>query len=138
MVTHNSAGVLPGLLESLDGALRPLTWRLVLVDNDSADDSVEVVAREPGGGARREIARFTPGDVLTRTAIRIDEAALSAAHDQWRQAALTRDQLSDLATPGDFDRAAAHVTPADIASCSFAGSCIDSRSRPRAASSTPE
>ena len=27
---------------------------------------------------------------------------------------------------------------ADIASCSFAGSCIDSRSRPRAASSTPE
>ena len=40
--------------------------------------------------------------------------AEAAAFDQWRQAVLTRDQLSDLPTPEDFDRAAADVTPAAV------------------------
>lgn len=79
-VTHGSERWefkdLPGeniLYFAVDGEVagRRLTVR------EDWDGSVEVVAREPGGGARREIARFTPGDVLTRTAIRIDEAALS-------------------------------------------------------------
>ena len=44
-----------------------------------------------------------------------DAEALAAAHDQWRQSALEKDQLSDLATPADFDRAAAGITAEDIA-----------------------
>lgn len=44
------------------------------------DGSVEVVARDPGGG-KREVSRFAPGDVLTRTTVRIDEAALAAADE---------------------------------------------------------
>jgi hypothetical protein len=45
-----------------------------------------------------------------------DDEAGAAAFDQWRQAALSRDELSDLATPGDFDRAAARLTRDDVTS----------------------
>ncbi|HEX6323075.1 MAG TPA: TIGR03885 family FMN-dependent LLM class oxidoreductase [Vicinamibacterales bacterium] len=45
-----------------------------------------------------------------------DAEALAGAHDQWRQSALSEDELSDLATPAEFDRAAARVTAADVAS----------------------
>jgi coenzyme F420-dependent glucose-6-phosphate dehydrogenase len=45
-----------------------------------------------------------------------DAEALAAADDQWRQAALSEDEISDLATPEEFDRAAARVTAADVAS----------------------
>jgi alkanesulfonate monooxygenase SsuD/methylene tetrahydromethanopterin reductase-like flavin-dependent oxidoreductase (luciferase family) len=44
-----------------------------------------------------------------------DAEARAAAHDQWRQSALEKDQLSDLATPADFDRASAHITEDTIA-----------------------
>jgi probable non-F420 flavinoid oxidoreductase len=36
-----------------------------------------------------------------------DEEAAAAAYDQWRHCALSSQQLADLATPGDFDRACA-------------------------------
>ncbi|MDQ3171993.1 MAG: TIGR03885 family FMN-dependent LLM class oxidoreductase [Acidobacteriota bacterium] len=45
-----------------------------------------------------------------------DAEAQDAALDQWRQSALTREELSDLATPADVDRAAARVTRADVVS----------------------
>ena len=45
-----------------------------------------------------------------------ESEARDAAFDQWRQAALTRDELSDLATPEDFDRATARVTCEDVVS----------------------
>ena len=44
-----------------------------------------------------------------------DAEALASAHDLWRHAALTRDQLSDLATPSEFDRATSHITASDVA-----------------------
>ncbi|APU42852.1 glycosyltransferase family 2 protein [Streptomyces sp. TN58] len=43
VVTWNSAAVLPGFLASLPEGMAGLDWRLVVADNDSADDTVEVV-----------------------------------------------------------------------------------------------
>jgi GT2 family glycosyltransferase len=49
VVTYNSAGPLPGLLETLPAGLAGLYWRLTVVDNDSADASVELAeAGAPG------------------------------------------------------------------------------------------
>lgn len=45
-----------------------------------------------------------------------DEEAADAAFDQWRQSALSRDELSDLATPAAFDRAAARIARDDVTS----------------------
>jgi GT2 family glycosyltransferase len=44
-VTYNSAAVLPGLLGSLEDGLRGLSWRLIVADNASADDSVAIARR---------------------------------------------------------------------------------------------
>lgn len=51
VVTWNSAGPLPGLLESLDAGLAGLRHRLIIVDNDSADDTVELAERLAPGCA---------------------------------------------------------------------------------------
>ncbi|MEU6372630.1 glycosyltransferase family 2 protein [Streptomyces sp. NPDC046909] len=40
VVTWNSASVLPGFLAALDEGMAGLDWRLVVADNDSADDTV--------------------------------------------------------------------------------------------------
>lgn len=45
VVTWNSAGVLPGFLDSLPSGMAGLDWRLVVADNDSADDTVAVVRK---------------------------------------------------------------------------------------------
>lgn len=45
VVAYNSAEVLPGLLASLPAAMAGVPWQTVVVDNDSADDSVDVVRR---------------------------------------------------------------------------------------------
>ena len=45
-----------------------------------------------------------------------DADAEDAAFDQWRQSALTPEKLSDLATPEDFDRAAARITRDEVVS----------------------
>lgn len=44
VVTYNSAGPLPGLLQTLPAGLAGLDWSLTVVDNDSADSSVELAA----------------------------------------------------------------------------------------------
>ena len=41
-VTHNSADVLPGLVESLEAGMVGTTWELVVVDNASTDQSAEL------------------------------------------------------------------------------------------------
>ncbi|MGW7528383.1 glycosyltransferase family 2 protein [Streptomyces sp. NPDC054783] len=43
VVTWNSAPVLPGFLAALGEGMAGLDWRLVVADNDSADDTVEVL-----------------------------------------------------------------------------------------------
>ncbi|MEU9350512.1 glycosyltransferase family 2 protein [Streptomyces griseoloalbus] len=43
VVTWNSAPVLPRFLAALEGGMAGLDWRLVVADNDSADDTVEVL-----------------------------------------------------------------------------------------------
>lgn len=43
IVTWNSAAVLPGFLAALPDGMAGLDWRLVVADNDSADDTVEVL-----------------------------------------------------------------------------------------------
>ena len=43
VVTWNSAKVLPGFLAALPEGMAGLDWRLVVADNDSADDTVEVL-----------------------------------------------------------------------------------------------
>ena len=43
VVTWNSASVLPGFLASLPDGMSGLDWRLVVADNDSADDTVAVL-----------------------------------------------------------------------------------------------
>src|ERR1700694_1303347 len=44
-VTWNSARHLPGMIESLPGGLGRLAWELVVVDNDSVDDTARVLER---------------------------------------------------------------------------------------------
>jgi N-acetylglucosaminyl-diphospho-decaprenol L-rhamnosyltransferase len=45
VVTWNSASALPGLIESIPAGLGELPHELIIVDNDSADDTVEVARR---------------------------------------------------------------------------------------------
>jgi N-acetylglucosaminyl-diphospho-decaprenol L-rhamnosyltransferase len=45
VVTWNSANALPGLIESIPEGLGELPYELIVVDNDSADDTVEVARR---------------------------------------------------------------------------------------------
>ncbi|MEV6604964.1 glycosyltransferase family 2 protein [Kutzneria sp. NPDC051319] len=45
VVTYNSAADLPSLVASLPAGLDGVDWRLVFADNNSADDSVEVIRR---------------------------------------------------------------------------------------------
>ncbi|EDY57207.1 MULTISPECIES: glycosyltransferase family 2 protein [Streptomyces] len=51
VVTWNSAKVLPGFLAALPDGMAGLDWRLVVADNDSADDTVQVL-RELAPDAR--------------------------------------------------------------------------------------
>lgn len=43
VVTWNSAAVLPGFLAALPDGMAGLDWRLVVADNDSSDDTVELL-----------------------------------------------------------------------------------------------
>jgi GT2 family glycosyltransferase len=45
VVTWNSAKVLPGFLAALPDGMAGLDWRLVVADNDSSDDTVEVLTK---------------------------------------------------------------------------------------------
>jgi GT2 family glycosyltransferase len=45
VVTWNSAAVLPGFLAALPEGMAGLDWRLVVADNDSADDTVAVLRK---------------------------------------------------------------------------------------------
>ncbi len=45
VVSYNSAALLPGLLGSLEAGMAGVRWQLVVADNASADQSVELVRR---------------------------------------------------------------------------------------------
>ena len=88
-------------------------WADALVTIDAERDTMRAVVdafREGGGEAKPIFLQVALSFAPT------DEEAAEAAYDQWRQAGLTRDELSDLATPADFDRAASRVTRADVTS----------------------
>jgi alkanesulfonate monooxygenase SsuD/methylene tetrahydromethanopterin reductase-like flavin-dependent oxidoreductase (luciferase family) len=87
-------------------------WADALVTIAAARDDMRAIvdAFREGGGAGKPMflqvaLAFAPTDAEAR----------AAAHDQWRQSALEKDQLSDLATPADFDRASKDITEEDIA-----------------------
>ncbi|MEX2270131.1 MAG: TIGR03885 family FMN-dependent LLM class oxidoreductase [Vicinamibacterales bacterium] len=88
-------------------------WADALITTTAPRDAMRAVLdafREGGGAPKPVFLQATLSFAPT------DAAALAAAHDQWRQSALTRDQLSDLATPAEFDRATTRVTPVALAS----------------------
>ena len=88
-------------------------WADAIITIAAARDDMRAIVdafREGGGAAKPMYLQVALSFAPT------DAEALSAAHEQWRQSALDKDQLSDLATPSDFDRAAARITPAQIAS----------------------
>lgn len=83
---------------------------LITVSADRGQMQAIVDAFREGGGESKPLflqvaLSFAPTDA----------EALAAAHDQWRQAVLTREALGDLATTEEFDRATAGATPADVA-----------------------
>jgi probable non-F420 flavinoid oxidoreductase len=65
--------------------------------------------REHGGAGKPLFLQVTLSWAPT------DEEARRAAHDQWRHTVLTHEQLADLETPEEFDRASAHADPAAVA-----------------------
>jgi probable non-F420 flavinoid oxidoreductase len=75
----------------------------------SRDHMREVVEafRETGGGKPMFLQ-------VPLSFARTDEEALAAALDQWRQVAVERDKLADLASPEAFDLESADAQPVDI------------------------
>lgn len=47
IVTYNSASVISALLDSIPAAMGRLTFEVIVVDNDSSDDTRDVVSRRP-------------------------------------------------------------------------------------------
>lgn len=87
-------------------------WADALVTIAAPRDTMRAIVgafREGGGAAKPLFLQVALAYAPT------DDEAAAAAHEQWRQSALTRDQLSDLATPGAFDRASRDVSRADVA-----------------------
>lgn len=109
----------PGPPLTVAAALSPETarwagaWADALITIAAPRDDMRAVLdafREGGGASKPAFLQVALAYAPT------DDEALAAAHDQWRQSALNEDELSDLATPEEFDRAAARVTAADVAS----------------------
>lgn len=68
---------------------------------------VEAFRRGGGGGKPMYLQAQT-------SYARTDDEARRAAFDQWRQVGLDSDTLTELATPADFDRETAKLTPEDL------------------------
>jgi coenzyme F420-dependent glucose-6-phosphate dehydrogenase len=83
-----------------------------------------ITVAQPGQKLRRVVEAFRAGGgadkpMFLQVALSFatsDEEALAAAHDQWRQSTVSPEQVADLETPADFDRASAHATPEDVRS----------------------
>jgi coenzyme F420-dependent glucose-6-phosphate dehydrogenase len=85
------------------------------------------------GSARANVPAFRRGGgrekpVIVQAVVAYapnERAALAVAHDQWRQAALSTDQLADLPTPHAFDAASRDVTPEDLRGRVHLAVCLD-------------
>ena len=83
-----------------------------------------ITVAQPGEKLRRVVDAFRAGGgagkpMFLQVALSFapgEDEALAAAHDQWRQSTLSSDQVSDLETPADFDRASANATPKEVRS----------------------
>jgi coenzyme F420-dependent glucose-6-phosphate dehydrogenase len=102
----------------LGAALTPKTSRwlggwadgLITAGKKSEDLRELISAFREGGGEGKP--------VYLQTAISFaptEEEALAAAHDQWRVAGLSPDELADISTPRAFDEACSAVSPAAVA-----------------------
>jgi GT2 family glycosyltransferase len=76
VVTYNSAGVLPGLLDGLQAACEGVAWELVVADNASGDGSLDLVNRRAPG------ARTVPMGRNAGYAAGVNAAA--AVPGEWR------------------------------------------------------
>ena len=82
-------------------------WADAMVTISGKEERTRAIvdAFREGGGARKP--------VFLQVALSYaptQEDAERAAHDQWRQSALSSEQLADLRTPEEFDRATAHTS----------------------------
>lgn len=87
------------------------SWADAMVTVAAPRDDMRAVvdAFREGGGGKPMFLQVALSYATT------DDEAEAAAFDEWRHSALTRDELSDLPTPADFDRATARLAPADVA-----------------------
>jgi coenzyme F420-dependent glucose-6-phosphate dehydrogenase len=83
------------------------SWADALITVADPGDRMRAVVdafREGGGAEKPMFLQVTLSFATT------DDEAAAAAHDQWRQCVLLPEQLADLATPAEFDRAAANFS----------------------------
>jgi coenzyme F420-dependent glucose-6-phosphate dehydrogenase len=86
-------------------------WADGMITVATAPDALRrvVEAFREGGGAEKPVflqvaLSFAP----------TEHEATAAAHDQWRQCVLSHEQIGDLETPADFDRASQHASLDDV------------------------
>lgn len=86
-------------------------WADALVTSAGPRDTMRAIVdafRGGGGAAKPMFLQVALSYAPT------DDEARAAAHEQWRHGVLEREQLRDLATPEQFDRAAAHASVSDV------------------------
>lgn len=103
LVTYNSAALLPDCLAALPAAMRGIErWRLVVVDNDSHDETLEVVARDAPDAlviAPGRNAGYAVG-INTATAALASDAVLALNPDARLAPGSVARLLSALEAPG--------------------------------------
>ena len=87
-------------------------WADALITAAGDRDTIRQVidAFREGGGERKPVFLQVPLSYAPT-----ESEARRAAHDQWRQCVLSRDQLADLRTPAEFDRATADASEDTVA-----------------------
>ena len=110
-VTPKRAPMIVAAALSPETAAWAAPWADALITIAAERDAMRTIVdafRDNGGAAKPIFLQVALSFAPT------EQDARDAAFDQWRQSALSRDELSDLATPQDFDRATGRVQPQDV------------------------
>lgn len=110
-LTH--APLIVGAALSVESARWMAEWADALITVAGPRDTMRAIVgafREHGGERKPIFLQVALSFAPT------EEEAAREAYDQWRQSVLTRDQLSDLPTPSDVDRATSRARPEDVVS----------------------